>query len=248
MKLRQAVCPCVSVIARSRAGLVSALRLEFGNRLRVRHHEALPCYDPFETVHILLVDLEDLANSIEPRSLLPVVARHDVWLITGDGYVSSPWLEVARYCCSQVIHCSASERDSGFPRVTTRLYQQLDNLKGNRISELVVRHEPALAAVQPLVEALCERPWEIRRPRELEAALGMTHHRLKRQVRAIGFGRVEHLMTHVRVVALEQLMASWHLSPSVARRLIGITDLSNMRRQVARATRGSSHSTPNADS
>jgi len=38
---------------------------------------------------------------------------------------------------------------------------------GRRVAELVLNAEPTFRFVQPLVEALCQDPWSIRRPRDL---------------------------------------------------------------------------------
>jgi hypothetical protein len=62
---------------------------------------------------------------------------------------------------------------------------------------------------------------------------------VKRTLSGLGFQRVEHFMTYVRWVAFEQILAAHRLRPSLASRLAGITDLSNLKRQLSRARRGS---------
>jgi hypothetical protein len=108
---------------------------------------------------------------------------------------------------------------------------------GGAIASLVLQREPALASLATLVHLVCERPWQIRRPRDLAAACGHSVRTVRRQVARVGFLRVEHFLTCVRHVALEQLSACLHLTLPQARRLVGIADRANARRQLRRARR-----------
>lgn len=105
------------------------------------------------------------------------------------------------------------------------------------ITALVLAREPALAPLGALVQLVCERPWHIRRPRDLAAACGHSVRTVRRQVGRVGFLRVEHFLTCVRHVALEQLATCLQLSLPAARRLVGIADRANARRQLRRARR-----------
>jgi hypothetical protein len=108
---------------------------------------------------------------------------------------------------------------------------------GSAIASLVLQREPALASLDTLVRLVCERPWQIRRPRDLAAACGHSVRTVRRRVAKVGFLRVEHFLTCVRHVALEQLSTCLHLTLPQARRLVGIADRANARRQLRRARR-----------
>ena len=105
------------------------------------------------------------------------------------------------------------------------------------IAALVLAREPALAPLGDLVRLVCERPWQIRLPRDLAAACGHSVRTVRRQVASVGFLRVEHFLTCVRHVALEQLATCLHVSLPAARQLVGIADRANARRQLRRARR-----------
>jgi hypothetical protein len=127
----------------------------------------------------------------------------------------------------------------GFDAVATALLRRIVGPTGPEIAALVLAREPGLADVAPLVRVVCERAWEVRHPRQLAAALGTRLTTVKRTLAGLGFERVEHFMTYVRWVAFEQITSAHRLRPSHAGRLAGITDLSNLRRQLNRARRGS---------
>jgi len=109
--------------------------------------------------------------------------------------------------------------------------------RADTIAGLVLEREPALVPLGGLVRLVCERPWQIRRPRDLAAACGHSVRTVRRQVAQVGFLRVEHFLTCVRHVALEQLAAHLHLPLPAARRIVGIADRANARRQLRRARR-----------
>ena len=138
------------------------------------------------------------------------------------------------------MHCDAAERSSGFDTVAAALTRRIVGPSGSEIAALVLASESGLTGdIAAMVRVVCERSWELRHPKQLAAALGMRLPAVKGALAALGFERVEHFMTYVRWVAFEQIMAVHRLKAPLASRLAGITDLSNLRRQMSRARRGS---------
>ena len=231
--------PTVHVVASARTSLVAGLEERLGGHARVQHHVGLPAVRAVRASDMLVIDLDDAPDSPDARSLLPLLTRLEVWLVAGERPVSPGWLDAARWPGAKLIHSDAPERAAGFDAVAAALLRRIVGPGGPEIAALVLAREPGLAEVAPLVRLVCERAWEIRHPRQLAAALGTSLAPLKRTLRVLGFARVEHFMTYVRWVAFEQIMAAHRLRAPLASRLAGITDLSNLRRQLDRARRGS---------
>ena len=175
-----------------------------------------------------------MAESPDAPNLLPLLTRLEVWLVAGERAVSPGWLDAVRWPGVKLTHGG-----EGFDAVASALLRRIEGPTGAEISALVLSREPGLTEVAPLVRAVCERAWEVRHPKQLAAALGTRLPAIKRTLLELGFHRVEHFMTYVRWVAFEQIMAAHRLRAPLASRLAGITDLSNLRRQLDRARRGS---------
>jgi len=86
-----------------------------------------------------------------------------------------------------------------------------------------------------LVAAVLGAPSRVRRPVDLALEAGVSRKSLLASCRAAGFGRVEHFICAVRVAAWEALVEEHALSRAEALNLVGVRDLSNFRRQAARA-------------
>jgi len=231
--------PTVHVVASARTSLLAGLEERLGSHARVQHHTRLPGAKAVHSTDILVIDLDDAAESPDAPNLLPLLTRLEVWLVAGDRGVSPSWQDAVRWPGVKLTHCDTAERASGFDTVASGLLRRIVGPTGPEIAALVLAREPGLASVAPLVRALCERSWEIRHPKQLAAALGTRLPALKHSLSGIGFERVEHFMIYVRWVAFEQIMAAHRLRAPLASRLAGITDLSNLRRQLDRARRGS---------
>jgi hypothetical protein len=232
--------PTVHVVASARTSLLAGLEQRLGRHARVQHHAGLPSAKAVHSADIVVIDLDDGPDSPDARVLLPLLTRLEVWLVAGERSVSPSWLDAVRWPGVQLIHCDGAERASGFDGVAAALQRRIEGPTGPEIAALVLAREPGLAEVAPLVRVVCERAWEIRHPRQLAAALGTRLPALKRSLTALGFARVEHFITYVRWVAFEQILAVHRLRAPLASRLAGVTDLSNLRRQLDRARRGSS--------
>ncbi len=148
-------------------------------------------------------------------------------------------MSVLAHAPIHVVTCTPAERASGFLTLGKALRAQLAGPCTDGIADLVLAKEPSLQSLETLVRAVCTRPYEIRRPKDLARACGLGIALLKGQAKELGFTRIEHLLVCIRMVACEQLVAQRHLPLQTARRLVGIADSSNSRRQFRRARRGS---------
>ncbi|MDP3938066.1 MAG: hypothetical protein Q8R92_08005 [Deltaproteobacteria bacterium] len=231
--------PSLHVVAPDRSALVAVLEERLGRHTRVRHHARPPPVRTLGSADLLVVDLDDGPHSRDPRQLLPVLARLEVWLVYGDCTVSAHWLDAARWPNVHFVYCGEKERAAGLQSLTASLLQRVAGPSSAEIAALVLAREPGLEEVEPLVRAVCEGSWEVRHPAQLAAAAAISLATVKRTLEALGFGRVEHFITYVRWVVFEQLVRVHRLRVPLARRLAGIGDPSNLRRQMERAQRGS---------
>jgi hypothetical protein len=232
--------PTVHVVASARTSLVAGLEERLGRHARVQHHTDLPGAKAVHATDILVVDLDDAPESPDAHNLLPLLTRLEVWLVAGERGVSPSWQDAVRWPGVKLTHCDTAERASGFDTVGSALLRRIVGPSGSEIAALVLASESGLTGdIAAMVRVVCERSWELRHPKQLAAALGMRLPAVKGSLAVLGFERVEHFMTYVRWVAFEQIMAVHGLKAPLASRLAGITDLSNLRRQMSRARRGS---------
>jgi hypothetical protein len=232
--------PTVHVVASARTSLLVGLEERLARHARIEHHTTLPGAKAVHSTDILVIDLDDAAESPDAHNLLPLLTRLDVWLMAGERGVGAGWQDAVRWPGVKVVHCDAAERASGFDTVASALLRRIVGPSGSEIAALVLASEPGLTGdIAAMVRVVCERSWELRHPKQLAAALGMRLPAVKRTLEGLGFERVEHFMIYVRWVAFEQIQAVHRLRAPLAGRLAGITDLSNMRRQMSRARRGS---------
>ena len=227
--------PTVHVVASARTNLLAGLEQRLEGHAHVLQHAGLPSPKAVRSTDILVIDLDDAAESPDAATLLPLLTRLEVWLVAGERAVSPGWLDAVRWPGVKLTE------GGGLDAVATALLRRIAGPSGSEIAALVLAREPGLAGEQiaPMVRVMCERSWEVRHPRQLAAAMGLRLVAVKRLLAEIGFERVEHFMTYVRWVAFEQIMAAHRLRAPLASRLAGITDLSNLRRQMGRARRGS---------
>jgi hypothetical protein len=226
--------PTVHVVASARTSLLKGLEERLDGHAHVQHHVGLPGAKTVRSTDILVIELDGAPESPDAATLLPLLTRLEVWLVAGTRAVSTGWLDAVRWPGVKLTH-----GEGGVDAVATVLLRRIMGPSGSEIAALVLARERGLADVAQLVRAVCERAWEVRHPRQLAAALGTRLATVKRTLSGLGFQRVEHFMTYVRWVAFEQILAAHRLRPSLASRLAGITDLSNLKRQLSRARRGS---------
>ncbi len=231
--------PSLHVVAPDRSALVAVLEERLRRHTRVRHHTTLPSVRTLGSADLLVIDLEDGARSPDPRQWLPLFTHLEIWLVCESDTVSAHWLDAARLPNVHLVHCDGIERAAGLQSLTASLLQRVAGPGAAAIAALVLAREPGLAEAEPLVRAVSERPWEVRHPAQLSAAAGTSSSAAKRMIKALGFARGEHFITYVRWVIFEQLVGVKRLRVPLARRLAGIGDPSNLRRQMERARRGS---------
>jgi hypothetical protein len=225
----------VHVVSRGRLGIARALSRQLEAEAIVRLCDTLPAMSTVHADDIVVAVLADFPYERNPDRLGTLLDHPHLWLVVEDGLGYSAFIQFLRCPPAHVISFTPADRENGFPRLVGALSARLQRPSAESISDLVLSKEPVLRAVESLVWAICSQPEEIRRPRDLAIARGLRLATLKEQVAQLGFTRVEHFIVCVRVVAYEQIVTRLGLSRSVARRLVGITDASNHRRELARA-------------
>ena len=200
---------------------------------RVRHWAAPPPPDQVRAGDQVVVDLTAEEPRPGPDAVAQLTQAADVWLVTGVDLVPASWLALSRDPRVRVV--SPGSGPDPLAGLVKELAQQIHVPPGADVARLVLERTPLLEPVATFVTAVCEQPWRVRRPCDLAATVGLSRHRVLQACRALGFSRVEHFITAVRMVALSLLTAERGLSLAVARHTLGITDTSNARRQLERA-------------
>jgi hypothetical protein len=202
---------------------------------RVRHWTAPPPPEQVSSGDQVVVDLTagEPSEGGGPDAIARLTQAADVWLVTGVELIPGSWLALSRDPRVRLV--SPGSGPDPLAGLVKELAQQVHAPTGAEVARLVLERTPLLDPVAPFVTAVCEQPWRVRRPHDLAAAVGLSRHRILQSCRALGFERVEHFITAVRMVALSLLTAERGLSLAVARHTLGITDTSNARRQLERA-------------
>jgi hypothetical protein len=227
--------PIVHVVTRVRSGLTQALRMALEPGASVRPWEGIPRLSDVAATDIVVADLTDFPCAVDQERLRGLLDCADLWLVVEAGVPSSEFLAVLARASANIVKCTALERREGFLRLTNLLNSKLEGPSADHIVDLVLSKEPFLRPAEQLVTAVCRWPHDIRHPRDLATACGLRLTDVKQRVSALGFTRVEHFIVAVRSVSYEQLVAQRRVPIQVARRLTGITDPSNHRRELARA-------------
>ncbi|HXF95254.1 MAG TPA: efflux RND transporter periplasmic adaptor subunit [Gemmatimonadales bacterium] len=187
----------------------------------------------------IVADLADFPCAVDLDRLRGLVDRCELWLVVEDTAVYSEFLKLLAHPPVQIVTCATAERTEGYSRLAKALTARLRGSPTQELADLVLAKEPLLRALKPLVRAVCTEPRDIRRPRDLARACGLPLVALKKRVAEFGFSRVEQFIVCIRLIAYEQAVAQHRLHANIARRLVGIRDPSNFRRQLGRARRGS---------
>lgn len=236
---RMSKAAAIHVVAGDRTGLFHALSLDLAGFVQLRYWDGVPTPKGVEATDLVVVDLTSLPAEFAADGFAPLLERATLWLVTGEAPVHPAWVELAARTSSRVVGCGAADRAAGYTPVTEALLEDFSRQTGRRLARLVLEHEPVFRPVEPLVELICQHPWRVRRPKDLAVLTGQRIDGLKRTLAHLGFHRVEHFIVCVRMVAFEQLMARQRLPLVVARRLVGIGDPTNARRQLKRARKRS---------
>ncbi len=244
---RMSKAAAIHVVAGDRAGLYDVLARELAGFIQLRHWDRVPTAQAVEATDLVVVDLTSLPAEFAADGFAPLLERATLWLVTGEAAVHPAWVDLAARTSARVVSCrgsvgvggEATERAAGYAPVTEGLLQEFARQTGRRLARLVLEHEPVFRPVESLVELICQHPWRVRRPKDLATLTGQRIDGLKRALAHLGFHRVEHFIVCVRMVAFEQLMARQRLPLALARRLVGISDPTNARRQLKRARKRS---------
>lgn len=233
----------IHVISATRTGPAFAIDSLLGPRARVVRHSTWPAQGAFGGTDLVVLDLDDLpaVPVTFPLTTVQLWPRKvSVYLVAGEKAVAPGWLGIALQSGVQLINCSREERSKGFKPLVTRLVGHLDGPSAVDLTASILRHEPRLASAEVMILSICASPWQVRRPVDLARATGWSVLLVKRMCRALGFTRIEHFITQVRMLALEAVVGGGSRVPlPLARNLVGITDPSNLRKQAKRAHRGS---------
>ena len=205
--------------------------------------ESFPRLSEVRATDIVVADLADFPSGADLDRLRGLLDCSDLWLVVDEGVAYAEFLQVLAGTTTHVFACTPHDRSDGFRSLARALGERLQGPPVHEIAELVLSKEPVLRSVEGLVRAICSRPHDIRRPRDLASAGSLRISDLKRRVATLGFTRIEHFIVTVRTVAYEQLVVQRKLPVQVARRLSGITDPSNHRREMGRALTNSPNAT-----
>lgn len=228
------------VIARTNGGLCAALRRAAGEGVRVvRWGDGLPPLHEVRAGDAVVVDVVDLPSRARCRDLATYLDRAEVFAVVGDGMIDASWLALAAHARVRVVVCDAASRSDGSSPVVQALQTHLVGPSPDDLAACVLEAEPRLEQVADLVAAVCRQPWRVRRAADTALEAGLSARAVAGRCRLLGFRRVEHLLCAVRLVAHESLVKRNGMSGCRAWASVGVTDLSNFRRQAARARRGS---------
>lgn len=207
-----------------------------GSARRIARVRSSPEWPPLTALHsedIAVVDLDFLPTAARsPERALAVAQRVPVWIVSGSRAVSPAWLEVVQ---QQQVRTMEACNLGDWSRVADALTRSLRGPSSEVLLDLLIAANPALTALARILGVLCEDLAQIRRPSTLARHCGIPLASLRTTCRRCGFRRVEHLLTYVRHVLVQELVAHLGCGVGEARDLVGISDLSNHRRQVGRA-------------
>ena len=230
----------VRVVCGPGNSLVAALRAALAGRARLRVWDRVPPPGECAIGDLLVIDLEDVGAHPPSSKTAASLQRARVILVFGEHSLDPWWAEAMRDPAISAVRLSGSERRRSVRSVVTLVLQELRGPHPEAVTELVLAREPTLRPLSACVAAVCEHPWDVRRPADLAARVHLSLKVLRHHCRALGFSRVEHFILCVRMVGYEQLVVRARVTPKLARRLVGLTDdWSNLRRQLERATRAS---------
>lgn len=189
---------------------------------------------------LVIVDLTDTNVGLRESSYRLVVRRAETWLVVGEEHPTSIALAAFRPRRARVLFARSNGSGRDYGDVVDKLvYRFCGGDTGATLAAAILAHERALASVGDLVTVICERPRDLRRPRDLSLAVGKDLCDLRSLLRPLGFSRTEHFIIGVKMIAFEHLVGRWGVPSSKARHLLGLDDSANTRRQFRRAVLGS---------
>jgi hypothetical protein len=227
----------VHVVTADRGGLLAALQTSCWRDARICHWNALPKPSLVGAADLIVVDLLNSHFQVEAAAVAALSATNSLIAISGAGVVDAAWLSLAAHGGIRIIRCNATSADSGFAPAVALVKGHLTGPAPSELCAAIMTRNPDLLRASDLIAAVCQDPWGIRRPVDLALAMVCSKASLHRRCEMLGFVRVEHLITSVRLLAYECLVNDFGRSKAVAHKLVGVNDLSNLRRQKLRANR-----------
>lgn len=191
------------------------------------------------TTDLVIVDLSNRNIAPTPHAVAALANRAKIWLVFGSRPIDPRWVELARSPNVSVASVASSAGGQPYGDTVAAVFEAANGPTAEEVAALVLDAEPFLYPARQLILLLCRHPWGIRRPRDLSFFGGGKLDDVKRVSASVGFNRVEHLIVCVRALAFEQLSVHRKLPPSIARRIVGIGDPSNLRRHLKRALKRS---------
>jgi hypothetical protein len=218
------------------SGLVATLERLAAGGVTLVARERLPQSGEVKPGDLVVVDLELMRTSTERE--LRALSECQVLIISPKSSVDASWLSLVTGVPSgpEVCFMPGKEEARALVGAAARILALVGFVDPAIIGDAVIARRPEWIGMAPLVRLIAERPWDIRRPRDIAALCGMSRGRLPSICLEAGFGRVEHLITWIRVEVVEALVTRG-LSKRVANLLAGIDDSSSARRQLRRARR-----------
>jgi len=216
-------------------GLTYAVRGMFGSATDVRRYTVFPPPYRVSAGNVVVVDLLETAPPIRSSQVDELARSASVLLVSGPGHIDGDWLQVLAQSRAHLIYCDGSARRGGFGPVLTAIGQRLGQLPREALAREIVAKQPSLLPLEDMVAVVCGDPWGIRRPRDLARACQTPLRAVVRRCRSAGFRRAEYVITAARSWLCEVLVGEHNAARRSANLLAGISDASNLRRQVARA-------------
>src|SRR5712692_3157633 len=112
---------------------------------------------------LLVLDLDALGPAL-PRDLDVFVARAGVVLVLGERPIPAAWADLLRDRALTAVRLDQVARRRGFRPVVTVVLERLRGPPAAAIAAMVLDREPTLRPLKSCIEALCESPWQVRRP------------------------------------------------------------------------------------
>ena len=227
--------PSVLVIAPTNRYLVLALGALLSDKVRVRWGFDVPSRVD-SSIGAVVIDLTGQRPPDWTQRISALTRRADAWLLLGDNEIPSAYLALAQCRRIRLLHLPTDQGPKQDRVVAAALVNWFYPSDQRDIGEAIVDREPSLGPVRGLVSIICNDPWRIRLPRDLAVATHSSLRAVRSLSRSVGFRRVEHLITAVRLLMYEEASCKG-ASSGEARRIAGIVDLSNWKRQVSRVRR-----------
>lgn len=227
--------PTIHVLANGRQSLGRALSAALRDIATVRLCDAKLDWHGIAPDDAVVVDLAAYLPALHADELPLLPGRAPIWLVSPEGPIGPQWAWLSTHPAVRLVRCTRMQRAEGFPPIVGALVGRIAGPSSDELARLVLEREPSLQPLGDYIRVICDHPWEVRRLRELAAGSRATARKVRDRCRGLGFTRVEHFLVCVRAVAYEAALASGKLAPALARRLAGVDDPSNFRRQMERA-------------